>query len=234
MSVTSEQRLNVGSTGQFSIRSASLQAGTIPLIDDINLELSQGDRLLLVGPNGSGKSTLLSVILGLRKLNSGQFTSTFRRIGYVPQWRSVEFQYLLSVEEMLLLSLRSWPVFSKKKRLDQLNQINEMLRMVDMTHRKDRLLRECSGGELQRAFLARAFLLRPDLLILDEPISAVDTDGRAQILSILKEFDETYNPAMIATLHDPLASWQSFFTMKATIINRKLQVEDLVTTALLS
>jgi ABC-type Mn2+/Zn2+ transport system ATPase subunit len=208
-------------SARLSFSSARIGIGGLLLIDDLNLTLSKGERLLLLGPNGSGKSTLLSVILGNRKVQAGRFTSSFSRIGYVPQWKKVEFQYPLTVERLLSLAF-PLPAFSRTEKKRRIEKIEYMLSKVQMDDRRHRLLRECSGGELQRAFLARAFLLNPDLLILDEPISAVDQEGRNQILELLRRYCEEHNPAVILTIHDSEPDWQKFFTRKAYISGHRL------------
>ncbi len=209
---------------RLAFSSARIGIGDLLLIDDLNITLDRGDRLLLLGPNGSGKSTLLSVILGNRQIQAGNFTSTFSRIGYVPQWKKVEFQYPLTVERLLSLAF-PLPAFSGSEKKRRSERIERMLSMVQMDDRRHRLLRECSGGELQRAFLARAFLLNPDLLILDEPISAVDQEGRNQILDLLRIYCEERNPAVILTIHDSEPDWQEFFTRRAHISGRRLVEE---------
>lgn len=200
---------------------------TVPnlvLLEDLSLTVRAGDHVALLGPNGSGKTTLLSVLLGERSLSVGSLSSSFNRIGYVPQWKKVEFQYPLTVERLLSLAFplpEIRPAHHRKRR----EAIDAMLDRVDMTDRRDRLLRECSGGELQRAFLARAFLLEPDLLLLDEPISAVDRDGRSIILKLLREYCAMRNPAVVLTIHDHDPEWEQFFTRRMQIRNRRLETE---------
>lgn len=206
-------------------QSARIGIGDLLLIDDLNMEIRKGDRLLLLGPNGSGKSTLLSVILGIRKVQKGEFHSSFQRIGYVPQWKKVEFQYPLTVEKLLMLAFPR-PALSVRERNRRREKVDEMLAMVHMKHRRLRLLRECSGGELQRTFLARALLLDPDLLILDEPISAIDQEGRDQILTLLQRYCKEQNPAVILTIHEERSDWIDFFTRRAHIAKQKLIEEN--------
>lgn len=195
------------------------------LIDSLTFRLNQGDRLLLLGPNGSGKSTLISVLLGNKKLQSGKLNSRFEQIGYVPQQRSIELQYPITVEYLLQLNFSNWSIRPSVRNYRK-QEIDSALEKVEMSSRRNRLLSECSGGELQRAFLARSFLLRPDVLILDEPVSAVDQPGRIKILSMLKNYYEQYKPAIILTSHDTNIDWQTFFTYRAEISNQRLTVES--------
>lgn len=206
------------------ITDGSLAFPNLILIEDLNLSVHAGDHIALLGPNGSGKSTLLSVLLGERTLPCGSLTSTFRRIGFVPQWKKVEFQYPLTVERLLGLAF-PLPACTFKARHKRREAIDAMLDRVQMADRRQRLLRECSGGELQRAFLARAFLLEPDLLLLDEPISAVDQQGRNVILELLREYCSNRNPAVVLTIHDHDPGWQQFFTRRLHISDRRLKEE---------
>lgn len=204
-------------------KEAKIGFNDLVLIDSLTFGLKQGDRLLLLGPNGSGKSTLISILLGIKKLKSGKFSNTFERIGYVPQDRSVALQYPMTVEYLLHLNFLTWPLLPSVRR-SRKQEIDSALEKVEMYDRRHRLLSECSGGELQRAFLARAFLLRPDLLILDEPVSAVDQAGRTKILSMLKDYYRDYQPAIILTSHDADINWQNFFSYQAEITNQQLKV----------
>lgn len=209
----------------FIFKNARIRVADLALIENLNLTVSQGERVLLLGPNGSGKSTLLSVLMGNRQVAGGSFASTFTRIGYVPQWKKVEFQYPLTVERMLSLAF-PLPSFSIRRQKTRKAAVAAALAQVQMTDRKGRLLRECSGGELQRAFLARAFLLEPDLMILDEPISAVDQDGRNLILGMLQDYCQRHNPAVVLTVHDREPGWEEFFTRRVKIHNSQLEEEQ--------
>lgn len=200
---------------------------TVPnlvLLQDLNLTVRAGDHVALLGPNGSGKTTLLSVLLGERSLSVGSLSSSFNRIGYVPQWKKMEFQYPLTVERLLALAF-PLPEIRPAQRRNRSEAVDAMLDRVNMNDRRYRLLRECSGGELQRAFLARAFLLEPDLLLLDEPISAVDRDGRSMILKLLREYCAVRNPAVVLTIHDHDPEWEQFFTRRLQIRDRRLENE---------
>ncbi|MBW7858280.1 MAG: ATP-binding cassette domain-containing protein [Leptonema sp. (in: Bacteria)] len=203
---------------------AKIGFDNLVLIDSLTFRLNQGDRLLLLGANGSGKSTLISILLGNKKLQSGKFTNSFEQIGYVPQQRSIEFQYPITVEYLLQLNFLNWSI-RPSVRHSRKQEIDSALEKVEMFNRRNRLLSECSGGELQRAFLARSFLLRPDVLILDEPVSAVDQAGRIKILSMLKDYYQDYRPAIILTSHDTNIDWQNFFTYRAEIKDQRLEVE---------
>lgn len=205
---------------------AKIGFDNLVLINSLTFRLNQGDRLLLLGPNGSGKSTLISVLLGNKKLQAGKFSNRFEQIGYVPQQRSIELQYPITVEYLLQLNFVNWSIRSSVRN-SRKQEIDSALEKVEMFSRRNRLLSECSGGELQRAFLARSFLLRPDVLILDEPVSAVDQSGRVKILSMLKDYYEQYKPAIILTSHDTNIDWQNFFTYRAEISDQQLTVESL-------
>ena len=165
-----------------------------PVLDEVDLKVREGDLYAVIGPNGGGKTTLLRVILGLLPVSSGKvrvFGSAPRearsRVGYVPQYRTFDFHYPVTVEDMVLsgrLSHIGGPV--RRFSLEDREASRKALERTGILHLSSRPLSDLSGGEQQRAIIARALVGDPDLLILDEPMVYVDTPTEVQLFDMLE------------------------------------------------
>ena len=154
------------------------------ILRDITFSLPKGSFCLIRGGNGSGKTTLGKAILGIMACLSGKIHTSFRQPGYVPQRVLFDLQYPLTLYDLVAMG--------KKNRLFAMGgsdekHVMESLATVGLTKKKDLLLREASGGELQRALVARAFLSSPDMVVLDEPFSNLDSSGLRDMVVLLKE-----------------------------------------------
>jgi zinc transport system ATP-binding protein len=168
--------------------------GGRPVLDEVDLKVREGDLYAVIGPNGGGKTTLLKVILGLLPACSGTvrvFGKAPRegrsRVGYVPQYRTFDFHYPITVEEMVLsgrLGHISGPVrrFSTEDHL----ATRKALERTGILHLSRRPICNLSGGEQQRAIIARALVGDPALLILDEPMVYVDIPTEMQLFDMLE------------------------------------------------
>ena len=187
-----------------------------PILENISIKIRKGMFVGLLGPSGSGKSTLLKIIVGLQKpwkgtirildnntnTNSKQYSA--RSIGYVPQVENVDWNFPVTVKEVVGMGIwdRSGvtPWFSKD--VDTMvGAILEDLEIYDSEFR-NRQIRELSGGEQQRVFLARALIRKPTILVLDEPISGVDYRTRQKIMKILHSLNHDLDMTIIMTTHD--------------------------------
>lgn len=167
---------------------------------NIDLEIEKNETIALLGPNGSGKSTLLKLIAGIEKLNSGilklegkilddsknSLTPTLRRIGWVPQNQLI-FDHL-TVSQNIGFSPKS----SKEK-------VSHLIDNFALSHLKNRKASDCSGGESQRVAIARAIASEPNLLLLDEPFTALDNESRQIVNRALETMDI---PATLIVTHD--------------------------------
>ncbi|WP_353894255.1 ABC transporter ATP-binding protein [Proteinivorax hydrogeniformans] len=141
-------------------------------VKDINLQVNEGEFISIVGPSGCGKSTLLSLIAGLIRPTEGSVKNTFNRNGYMFQqdfllpWRNILDNAVLGLE-----------IAQKKNKINK-KYAEELLDSMGLSEFKNYYPAELSGGMRQRVALARTLALKPDLLLLDEPFSALDYQTR--------------------------------------------------------
>lgn len=169
---------------------------TTPLLSSLHLRLAQGEALFVVGPNGGGKSTLVKTLIGVLKPLAGrvEFPSGRPRIGYVPQRERFDpvfpFCALDVVALGLVPSLHPWQRLSAQ----HYQRARMALAEFDVAELAQRPFRELSGGQQQRVLLARAVATDPELIVLDEPLAALDRASTAAIerkLAALKQENRT-------------------------------------------
>lgn len=162
------------------------------LIRNVDLSVRRGEIVTLIGPNGSGKSTCVKAILGLLDVDEGQIIRHGQlRIGYVPQSLTIDSSLPLSVRRLMNLTARH------KQR-----HIQAALDEVGIPALMDAPVQALSGGEFQRALLARAILRRPDLLVLDEPVQGVDFSGELTLYELIGEIKHRLNCGILLVSHD--------------------------------
>jgi zinc transport system ATP-binding protein len=177
-----------------AVEHVSFSYGDVPVLEDVSLSLHRGELTALLGPNGGGKSTLLRIMLGLRRPTSGTvrlFGQDPRRlrgrrpVGYVPQRGSVAEDLPATVEEVVAsgLVVREpwWRPLPRSARA----AVDEALVATGMTRLRRRLHRDLSGGEQQRALVARALAGHPRLLVLDEPLAGIDAGSQGLLVDAL-------------------------------------------------
>lgn len=177
-----------------ALNNASIGYGRRALISCIDLNITAGEVVFLSGPNGSGKSTLAKSLLGVLSLVSGSRDCTFDTLAYVPQSAHFEVQYPLTVRELILQGVKSrfrpgslLPM--KRNRIE--DSVDKIITNMNLGYCENLLLRETSGGQLQRALIARALMGNPDFLLLDEPFSNLDRSGRKEIAAVLRGYATT-------------------------------------------
>lgn len=163
------------------------------ILKNIDFTLHRGEIVTVLGPNGAGKSTIAKLALGLIQPTSGQITrSRALSLGYMPQ--KIQFDRTLPLTTHYFLSLLS----IKPTR----SQIQHCLNEVGAGYLIDQSLHNLSGGELQRVLLARALLLQPDLLVLDEPAQGVDIVGQQELYSLISKINRSRGCAILLISHD--------------------------------
>jgi zinc transport system ATP-binding protein len=175
-----------------SARDATLVIGGRTILDRVNLDVRPNEIVTVIGPNGAGKSTLVRCLLGLQPLTSGEvIRAKGLRVGYVPQ----RFPHMptvpLDVRRLLSLTLKPSE-----------EEIDAALAETGIPHLKEASVSRLSGGELQRALLARALLRKPELLVLDEPVQAVDFMGEARMYELISEVRKKHGCGILMVSHD--------------------------------
>lgn len=162
------------------------------LVRNINLSINQGEIVTLIGPNGSGKSTTAKMALRIIAPDEGSVScQSDIRIGYVPQKLNLDRSLPLSVERLMTLTA---PVSQ--------NEIRNALNRVGIAHLLKAQIANLSGGELQRALIARAIARKPDLLVLDEPVQGVDFNGEAVLYQLIQKIRDETGCAILLISHD--------------------------------
>jgi len=193
------------------LRDVHFAYGAEPILDGVNLSLSAGQFVVLAGPNGSGKSTILRICAGLLSPQAGRVQvlggspadpAVRRRIGYVPQGLRPPGTIPVSVQEVVgagLVPARG--LFRPLGRADW-SRVRVALDSVGMSRLASECLFELSGGEQQRAMLARALVGDPELILLDEPTTGIDQRFRPVIAEELRARAAAGATVVVVT-HDP-------------------------------
>lgn len=191
-----------------SLKDISYSYGEQKALDSVNLDIRSNDFCAVIGPNGSGKTTLIKLMMKLFETNSGRVEHFPKegdslKIGYLPQQNSVDSDFPLSVEDLVshgLLFEKSFFTFFNKSDKERIDKALDFCGVAGYRKRK---ISELSGGQLQRAYLARALVGNPELLILDEPDTYVDANVKQSFYSLLKELNSSdRDTAVVLVSHD--------------------------------
>lgn len=197
------------------------------MLDDVSFTLNPGERVALMGPSGSGKSTLLNCISGLDSPDEGTITfdgselttlSTDERTLIRRSRLGSIFQFFhllptMTARENVALSLQ----LNGYSATDQKTLSEDMLEEVGVLHRANAFPREMSGGEMQRVAIARALVIKPRLLLADEPTGNLDTKNGERVLSLIESLSNTHQVGLILVTHQEETT---------RICNRTLQIHD--------
>lgn len=170
----------------------SVSPGNLPVLNNVSLSIDRGEIVTIIGPNGSGKSTLVRALIGLQPVSSGRVErAPGLRIGYVPQRLKIEAGLPMTVRRFLSLPHRVTDEAAEAALL-----------RTGVPGIGARQLSQLSGGQFQRALLARALLAKPDLLIMDEPTQGLDQPGIAAFYHLIEEFRRETGVAVLMVSHD--------------------------------
>jgi zinc/manganese transport system ATP-binding protein len=196
-------------TPLLAIKNASLAFGERTLWSNLNIEIKPHEFIAVIGSNGSGKTTLLKAILGQEKLLQGSIeflgkpvARGSRRMGYIPQHRSIDSATPMRAVDMLRLGLDGHrfglPISSRAAN----KKVEHILGCVDAFDLAGKRVGELSGGELQRLRVGQAVIDEPDLILADEPLSALDLAQQKVIADLLDQERREHNSAVIFVTHD--------------------------------
>jgi len=173
------------------------------VLEGVNLAVKKGDFFGLVGPNGSGKSTLLKAMLGLVRQRSGKiiWPLGMPRIGYVPQSEMVDPIWPMRVRDLLHLTLCSLEP-AHLLHQNEHARVGSVMELIRIERLANQTIDTLSGGEMQRVLLARALIVKPDALFLDEPTAAMDLVASQRFLSMISELQKEKEMTIIMVTHD--------------------------------
>ncbi len=207
------------------VHHVDVRFGDATVLDDVDFDLPAGEFLAIVGPNGAGKTTLVKTILGLVRPARGHAAVFGRdagdepeRLGYVPQIKTFDRTFPATALELVVSGLRrSWPI---RVRAAERRTAEDALERVGAADLCDRPLARLSGGELQRVYLARAFVRAPDLLILDEPATGVDVLAEHDLYHLLEDYQRDQGATVAMITHDLAAA--RHHASSVIVLNRRI------------
>lgn len=167
----------------------------VPVLKNINLEIEDGEIVSILGPSGCGKTTLLNIILGLTEADAGELIFQEKDILHVPMEErgfNIVFQDYalfpnLNVKQNITYGLRN------NKNLATVEEVNGLINLLGLKEHLDKKIEQLSGGQKQRVALARTMVMKPKILLLDEPLSALDGVIKESIKDKIKEIAREYH-----------------------------------------
>lgn len=182
--------------------------GEQPALSHVAFEVRAGSFVAIIGPNGSGKTSLIKVLLGIIRPSNGNVRIFGRApgafdpglVGYVPQVKTLERQFPALALELVVSGARGrWPA---RIPASERERALAVLDQVGAVHLARRQLSALSGGELQRVYLARSLIRRPQLVMLDEPAAGIDVAGASDLYELLEEYQQREGATVFMVTHD--------------------------------
>jgi len=185
------------------IKNLTIEYPGVKAVDNVSFSIEQNDFLGIIGPNGAGKSTLFSCMLGLNNQYDGSISffgknireskKYLKDVGYVPQKPIFEKNFPATVREVVRMGLR--------QKSDE-NRVDKVLQDVWIHELSHKRIGDLSGGQQQRVFIAKALVGDPKILILDEPVTGIDSQSTELFYGILRELNKKQNITIIWSSHD--------------------------------
>ena len=188
--------------------------GSLEILAGISLQIAAGEFVAVRGPSGSGKSTLLGLIAGLDRPTSGSIRIAGREISSLSEDELARLRRhtigIVFQSYQLIATLTAFENVMLPHQLaggslrEGVDRANSLLDQVGLASRSDHYPRQLSGGEQQRVALARAFMLRPDILLADEPTGNLDSQNGKHILSLMASMNRQHGTTLVLVTHDPV------------------------------
>ena len=184
----------------------------ISLLNDFRLEINSGERIAIVGKSGAGKTTLLNILGLLDRDYTGSYTlfgsnTNDMNLSQLAEWRNQRIGFVLqesalintlSIEENIRLPL----LYTKAGEKPEAEEFESIIDGIDITSILNKKPLECSGGEKSRAVFARAIIMKPQLILCDEPTASLDGENKERILSLLYKMNQEFGTTIITVTHD--------------------------------
>ena len=186
--------------------------GRTPVLRDITFSVTPGDFFIIIGPNGSGKTTLMKLISGIAQPDTGMLKIIgrpihsygrkilARQIAFVPQ--SVPIDFPFTVKEVVLMGRSPYQGVLGLENKEDIEKMQQAITFTGMAHLADRKMNQLSGGECQRAFIARAICQEPSVLLLDEPTASLDLSHQIRIMDLMEKLKAKKQITIVMVSHD--------------------------------
>jgi manganese/iron transport system ATP-binding protein len=190
------------------------------ILHDVDLEIHPGDLIAMAGPNGSGKTTLFRTILGFLPVLDGSLirNCALHEFGYVPQSAALDPAFPIGAGEVVEMGAYGRLKPFQQTPAAERQRVGEVLEEVGLRHLASRSFFSLSGGQKQRILIARALMVRPKILMLDEPLSGVDSESQAAITELLLKINREEGKAVFFSSHD--------LRMVRRVASKVLRVDD--------
>ena len=199
---------------------------TITPLDDVSLEIHEGEFVSLMGPSGTGKSTLLNLVSGIDRPDSGTITVDGTEVtklsrSQLADWRASNLGYIFQTHNLIPVltayeNVELPTLLLKLPSSQRRERVELALEAVGLTDRADHYPRQLSGGQEQRVGIARAIVAHPKVVVADEPTGSLDTDTSEQVQVLLQRLNQELNITLLMVTHDSDA---------ATIASRQLVLD---------
>jgi putative ABC transport system ATP-binding protein len=188
----------------------------IPVLNDVNLKVPEGEFVALMGPSGSGKTTLLNLIAGIDLPTRGTIVIGGRDISRMSQtelarWRSSTIGFIFQLYNLIPVltafeNVELPLLLTSLKKGERRRHVEAALSIVNLTDRMDHYPRQLSGGQEQRVAIARAIVSDPAILVADEPTGDLDAKSAEEILLLLNRLNQEFKKTIVMVTHDPKAA----------------------------
>jgi ABC-type Mn2+/Zn2+ transport system ATPase subunit len=203
-----------------SLRAADLGYDGVPVLQSVDLDIGAGDLIAMAGPNGAGKTTIFRTILGFIPAIGGVLirNCALNEFGYVPQSSALDSSFPITAREVVAMGgfgrLKPYQGLPGREK----RHLQDVLEQVELAHLAGRSFFSLSGGQRQRMLIARALMVGPKILILDEPLSGVDPESQKAIGELLLKLNRDEGKAIFFSSHD--------LRMVRSVTDKILRVDD--------
>jgi len=212
-----------------SVKDVSFYYGDLKILDSVNAEVERGHVFGIVGPNGGGKSTLLKIIAGLLKPAGGSVSFDFRNgvgrsIGYMPQHASVNWKFPIKVLDVIMMGSYGELGLVRRPGRREREVARRAAERMGVEKFMGRHISELSGGQQQRVFIARALASEPELLLLDEPASNIDSESQDRLYELIEQLRDELGLTIMIVTHDLMVIPK--ICKQVACVNRQVYVHD--------